>query len=203
MKSVIVILGLIVLMLAGLSLVIRWQNAATQTAENLSSADAPLAQALAAVVAKSPVAPRGPLAPEIVGETWLNSPALAPSDLRDKVVLVEFWTFDCINCQNALPHIRALYQKYQNQGLMVIGVHSPELAFERELGNVKSAIQTQNIPYPIVIDNDFKIWNSFKVMAWPTWYVLDKQGAIRYSHVGEGAYDETDRTIAALLKEKS
>ncbi len=145
--------------------------------------------------------PRGPIAPEISSDTWLNSPPLAASDLRGKVVLVEFWTFDCINCRNTIPYVESWYNQYHAQGLVVIGVHSPEFAYEHDATNVKQAIQDLKIPYPVALDNDFKTWNSYRVYAWPTWFILDKQGVIRFSHIGEGAYAESERAIVQLLKQ--
>jgi thiol-disulfide isomerase/thioredoxin len=156
----------------------------------------------ASTVANANPAPaRGPIAPDIVSDTWLNSPPLSAEQLRGKVVLVEFWTFDCINCRNTISYIRALYEKYRDRGLVVVGVHTPELSFERELANVKAAIKDQNIAYPVAIDNDSKNWNAFNVWAWPTWFILDKQGAIRFTHVGEGAYAESEQIITQLLEE--
>ena len=145
--------------------------------------------------------PQAPLAPEIVSNLWLNSKPLSPQDLRGHVVVVEFWTFDCINCRDVIPSVRSWHEKYANQGLIVVGVHSPEFAYEKETDGVQRAIKELNIPYPVALDNDFKIWNSFNVWAWPSWFILDKQGRIRFSHVGEGAYEESEQTIQQLLKE--
>ena len=192
---------LVVMLLAILSIFLHQEGAPSQALARAAGvlAYAPQADALPADAMSS--APRGPLAPEIVSDTWLNSAPLAAGDLRGKVTVVEFWTFDCINCRNTIPQVRNWYDKYHAQGLVVIGVHSPELSFEHDVTNVKNAIVDLKIPYAVAIDNDFKNWNSFRVWAWPTVFILDKQGAIRLTHVGEGAYAEAEQTIAELLKE--
>jgi thiol-disulfide isomerase/thioredoxin len=201
MKPVIGIVLLIIMLLAILSLVLHQEGASNQTLEFTQGAPADPSQTNVQPVDAGPVAARGPLAPEIVSATWLNSAPLAARDLRGKVTVVEFWTFDCINCRNTLPYVRGWYDMYHDQGVVVIGVHSPELSFEYELENVKSAIQDLHIAYPVAIDNDFKNWNAYHVWAWPTVFILDKQGAIRFTHVGEGAYAEAEQTITSLLKE--
>lgn len=197
MRLAIASAGLVVILLALASISVKWLVPTFQAGANGSANAVKLGQP-ASAAAKAELPP-GPNAPAIVSDTWLNSAPLTPQELRGKVVLVEFWTFDCINCQHTIPYIRALYVKYRAEGLVVIGVHSPELPFEHDLGNVKQAIHDQDIPYPVAIDNDMRIWKAFSVRAWPTWYVLDQQGQIRFSHVGEGAYDETDQAIAELL----
>ncbi len=140
-------------------------------------------------------------APAISSATWLNSSPLTQNDLRGKVVVVEFWTFACYNCQNTLPYIKSWDQKYRGQGLVVIGVHTPELSFERDVSNVRQAIKDYGIQYPVAVDGDYSNWNRYHVAAWPTWFIIDKEGYIRYSHVGEGDYSGSERTIAALLQE--
>lgn len=132
---------------------------------------------------------------------WLNSPPLSAQALRGKVVLIDFWTFACINCQRALPYVRAWYEKYKDQGLVVIGVHSPELAFERKTGNVKRAVADLGLRYPIAIDNDFAIWRSFSNQYWPANYFVDAQGRIRFHHFGEGEYEHSEQVIRQLLDE--
>jgi thiol-disulfide isomerase/thioredoxin len=131
---------------------------------------------------------------------WFNSPRLTPSSLAGKVVLVDFWTYTCINWLRTLPYIRAWSQKYQ-QGLVVIGVHTPEFAFERNVDNVRRAVQQMKIEYPIVIDNDYSIWRAFKNQYWPALYFLDPRGRIRQHHFGEGEYERSERAIQRLLSE--
>lgn len=141
-------------------------------------------------------------APEIKGDVWLNtSGPLQPSDLRGKVVLVDMWTFECINCQHILPSVRSWHEKYAPQGLVVIGNHFPEFAYESELTNLKQAIQDQNIPFAVVQDNQGINWRAFNTHAWPSLYLIDKEGRIRYTHIGEGAYQETEAAIQTLLQE--
>ncbi len=141
-------------------------------------------------------------APELQGGTqWLNSPALNLSDLRGKVVLVDFWTYSCINCLRTLPYLKAWDEKYRSQGLVIIGVHSPEFAFEKSTENVQRAIREYGIQYPVAMDNDFKIWNAYRNEYWPAHYLIDAHGVIRQQHFGEGAYAETEQMIQALLQE--
>lgn len=143
-------------------------------------------------------------APEITGIThWLNSPPLKLSDLRGKVVLVDFWTFGCINCVNTLPQITKLHEKYKNQGLIIIGVHSPEFAFEKSTDNVATAIKRYGITYPVAQDNNFATWNAYHNRFWPAQYIVDKNGKIFFEHAGEGAYGEIEQTIQTLLKENN
>ncbi|MDM0086590.1 MULTISPECIES: cytochrome c biogenesis protein DipZ [unclassified Variovorax] len=132
---------------------------------------------------------------------WLNSEPLATEQLRGKVVLVDFWTYSCINCLRALPYVRAWAQKYQDQGLVVIGVHAPEFAFEKDVGNVRKAVQDLQIDYPVAIDNDFTVWRAFKNQYWPAHYFIDAKGNIRYHHYGEGEYDKSEQVIQQLLAE--
>ncbi len=143
----------------------------------------------------------GTLPPFPKGATWLNSPPLSRDQLWGKVVLVDIWTYSCINCLRTLPHVRAWASKYKDHGLVVIGVHSPEFAFERDLGNVRAAVRKLGLTYPVVIDNNFAIWKSFNNRYWPAFYFIDSQGRIRHSHFGEGAYDTSERTIQELLRE--
>ena len=140
-------------------------------------------------------------APELATGDWINSKPVMLSDLRGRVVLVEFWTFGCINCRNTLPYVKNLDDRYREKGLTVIGVHSPEFDEEREVENVRREVSSLGIRYPVVTDNDYKTWNAYKVEAWPTTFLLDKQGRIRWTHVGEGGYDEAERLIQKLLAE--
>jgi cytochrome c biogenesis protein CcdA/thiol-disulfide isomerase/thioredoxin len=132
---------------------------------------------------------------------WLNSPPLTAQGLKGKVVLVDFWTYSCINCLRTLPYVKAWAEKYRDQGLVVIGVHAPEFAFERDVGNVTKAMKDLGINYPVAIDNDYKIWRAFNNEYWPAHYFADAQGRIRYHHFGEGNYAESERVIQQLLRE--
>ncbi|MCP2065571.1 UNVERIFIED_ORG: cytochrome c biogenesis protein CcdA/thiol-disulfide isomerase/thioredoxin [Pseudomonas reinekei] len=132
---------------------------------------------------------------------WLNSPPLDAQALKGKVVLVDFWTYSCINCLRSLPYVKAWAEKYRDQGLVVIGVHAPEFAFERDVNNVTKAMKDLGIHYPVAIDNEFKIWRAFNNEYWPAHYFADAQGRIRYHHFGEGAYAESERVIQQLLRE--
>jgi thiol-disulfide isomerase/thioredoxin len=133
--------------------------------------------------------------------TWLNSPPLTTEQLRGKVVLVDFWTYSCINCIRTLPHVRAWAEKYRAQGLVVIGVHTPEFGFEKDTSNVRKAVQRFKIDYPIAVDSEHRIWNTFRNNAWPVFYIADAQGVVRARLVGEGNYDKAERTIQSLLAE--
>ncbi|MCL4389863.1 MAG: cytochrome c biogenesis protein DipZ [Patescibacteria group bacterium] len=146
-------------------------------------------------------------APDFVGGTnWLNLPAgrqaLTLADLKGKVVLVDFWTYTCINCIRTLPHVTAWYDKYHDQGLVVIGVHTPEFAFEHDTSNVAAAIKQYNIHYPVIQDNNYAIWNAYNNQYWPAEYLLNQQGQIVHTHFGEGEYDQTEELIQQLLKVK-
>ena len=151
--------------------------------------------------AKSDLPVEGTL-PSLAGATtWLNSPPLTPESLKGKVVLVDFWTYSCINCLRSLPYVHAWAEKYKDQGLVVIGVHAPEFAFEKNLANVKKAVADLKIDYPVAIDNDYAIWRGFKNEYWPADYIIDAQGRIRDHQFGEGGYDGTEHSIQLLLAE--
>lgn len=140
--------------------------------------------------------------PPLTGATqWFNSPPLTPEMLRGKVVLVDFWTYSCINCLRTLPYLKAWNQKYRDQGLMIIGVHTPEFAFEKDARNVKQAIHDLGVTYPVAMDNQYVIWNAYQNQYWPAHYLVDMNGKIRHQHFGEGAYQETELMIQTLLKE--
>jgi thiol-disulfide isomerase/thioredoxin len=132
---------------------------------------------------------------------WLNSPPLSPEELRGKVVLVDFWTYTCINWLRTLGYVRAWAEKYEAQGLVVVGVHTPEFPFEREVDNVRWAIADMNVRYPVALDPDYGVWQAFSNHYWPAVYVADTEGHIRYHHYGEGAYDECERVIQELLRD--
>jgi thiol-disulfide isomerase/thioredoxin len=140
--------------------------------------------------------------PELAGATaWLNSKPLTRKALHGKVVVVDFWTYSCINCLRALPYINAWYQHYKDSGLVIIGVHSPEFAFEKDAGNVRNAVQKFGIKYPVAIDSDFALWKAFNNKFWPAHYFIDAEGKIRGHHFGEGKYERSERTIRKLLVE--
>jgi thiol-disulfide isomerase/thioredoxin len=140
--------------------------------------------------------------PELNGATgWLNTPPLTREALRGKVVLVDFWTYSCINCLRALPYIRAWAEKYKDHGLVVLGVHAPEFAFEKDPGNVKKAVADLGVTYPVALDSNLAIWQAFNNQYWPAHYFIDSEGRIRAHHFGEGDYDASERTIQTLLKE--
>lgn len=132
---------------------------------------------------------------------WLNSPALSKESLRGKVVLVDFWTFDCINCQHSIPYVNAWAKKYEKDGLVVIGVHTPEYPYERVIDNVRKNVEKLGLNYPIAIDNNYAIWRAFGNQYWPAHYLIDAQGQIRYTHFGEGSYDTQEQVIQQLLNE--
>ncbi len=141
-------------------------------------------------------------APSLDGAVeWLNSKPLTTEELRGKVVLVDFWTYSCINCIRTIPYTKAWAEKYADQGLVVIGVHAPEFAFEKKIDNVKSAIGDFKIGYPVAVDNDYKIWRAFENSYWPAAYLIDAKGQIRYHHFGEGNYGRTEKAIQDLLRE--
>jgi thiol-disulfide isomerase/thioredoxin len=130
---------------------------------------------------------------------WLNSPPLTAAGVRGKVVLIDFWTYSCINWIRQLPYVRAWAEKYKDQGLVVIGVHTPEFAFEKSLDNVRRAAKDMKVDYPIAIDNDYAIWRALRNSAWPALYFVDAQGRIRHHHLGEGEYEQSERIIQQLL----
>jgi len=145
---------------------------------------------------------QGPKAPEIISNgQWFNSPPLQISNLSNQVILLDFWTYSCINCQRTLPYLKAWNEKYQDKGLTIIGVHSPEFEFEKQAKNVQQAINDFNLTYPIVQDNDFATWKAYSNRYWPAKYLIDRNGYIRYTHFGEGEYNETEQAIQELLGE--
>jgi cytochrome c biogenesis protein CcdA/thiol-disulfide isomerase/thioredoxin len=147
------------------------------------------------------LADEGPM-PELSGAVgWLNSPPLTTKSLRGKVVVIDFWTYSCINCLRALPYVEGWSAKYKDAGLVVIGVHTPEFAFEKERSNVEKAVRDLHITYPVAIDSDYKIWEAFNNQYWPAHYFIDGKGRIRAHHFGEGNYAESERVIQELLKE--
>lgn len=141
--------------------------------------------------------------PDLSGAVaWLNSPPLNHDQLNGHVVLVDFWTYSCINCLRSTPYVRAWAEKYKDSGLIVIGVHTPEFAFEKDLDNVRRAVSDLKITYPVALDNDYKIWKAFSNSYWPADYLVDATGRVRHHHFGEGKYGETEQEIQDLLKER-
>ncbi|WP_448108364.1 cytochrome c biogenesis protein DipZ [Pseudomonas azerbaijanoccidentalis] len=132
---------------------------------------------------------------------WLNSPELTNESLKGKVVLVDFWTFDCINCKHTLPYVKDWAKKYEKDGLVVIGVHTPEYGFERIIDNVKDKVKEYGITYPVAIDNNYAIWRNFDNQYWPAHYLIDAKGQVRFTHFGEGRYDTQEKMIQQLLEE--
>lgn len=143
--------------------------------------------------------------PELNNEVWLNSEPLKLADLHGKVVIVEFWTFGCINCIHVIPSLREWHTKYADDGLVIIGVHTPEFGYEQDLDNVKEALVRLDVPYAVAIDNDWQTWRSYKKpfnqRYWPSKYFIDKAGNVRHIHIGEGRYDQQEEIIQALLAE--
>ena len=141
-------------------------------------------------------------APELTNEVWLNTETpLRLADLAGKVVLLDMWTFGCINCQHVIPSLRGWHEQYKAQGLVVIGNHFPEFSYEADLENLKKAVKLLDVPYAVDQDNDGDTWRAFENHYWPTLYLIDKRGHIRYRHIGEGSYTETEAAIQELLKE--
>jgi peptide-methionine (R)-S-oxide reductase len=142
------------------------------------------------------------MAPDFAAGTWINSEPLTLKGLRGRVVLIDFWTFGCYNCRNTLPFLKQSHERYKDKGLTIVGVHSPEFAAERQAETVRRQVASLGIKYPVVTDNDYKTWDAYKVGAWPTVVLVDKAGRVRWTHVGEGAYDEAEKMIQTLLAEE-
>ena len=178
-------------------------NDAVTTAQTTTATDAAAAPAMmrAAASVEAPLPVEGELPPLSGAIQWLNSSPLTAQDLRGKVVLVDFWTYSCINCLRSLPYVKAWAQKYRDQGLVVIGVHAPEFAFERNVDNVKRATHDLGIDYPVAIDNNYAIWRAFGNQYWPAHYFIDAKGQIRFHHFGEGDYAHSEQVIQQLLAE--
>ena len=144
---------------------------------------------------------KAPAAPDISDGLWINSEPLTLKSLRGRVVLIEFWTFACYNCRNTVPIVKKWDAQYRDKGLTIIGVHTPESDLERNVDDVRREVGALGIKYPVVTDNDYSTWKAYGVEAWPTLFLLDKQGRVRWTHVGEGAYDETEEVIKKLIAE--
>jgi thiol-disulfide isomerase/thioredoxin len=181
-----------------------WLNVILVSA--IAAAIVPLTQCKSMTQPMAPTAVQVPLEgelPSLGGATaWLNSPPLTPAGLRGKVVLVDFWTYSCINWRRTLPYLRAWAEKYKDQGLVVIGVHSPEFAFEKTVDNVRWAANDMRIDYPIAVDSDHVIWRAFNNEYWPALYFVDARGNIRHHQFGEGEYQESEIVIQQLLTEE-
>lgn len=184
--------GLLALILVGCSAQQEVASAPNQAQPQMEDSNMPKAASL----------PDLGIAPELTNDVWLNVDApLRLADLRGKVVLIDMWTFGCINCQHVIPSLKDWYSKYADQGLVIIGNHYPEFSYERNLENVKNAVANDGIEYAVAQDNDGATWRAYKNHYWPTLYLIDKQGHIRYVHIGEGQYAKTEKNIQALLAE--
>jgi thiol-disulfide isomerase/thioredoxin len=142
-----------------------------------------------------------PVAPAFADGTWINSDSLSIEKLRGRVVLIEFWTFGCYNCRNTLPAVREWDTRYRDRGLTIVGVHTPETSSEYRIDNVRREVLSLGVKYAIVTDNDYQTWKAYGVEGWPTIFVLDKHSRIRWLHVGEGSYNDTENVIKTLLAE--
>ncbi len=185
---------------AGAGTAVALGNRLKQETAGSAIAPASPAPAPASPTELATVPPVGKSLPEFQGiSQWLNSAPLTVADLRGSVVLIQFWTFACINCQRTLPYIVQWHQRYAAQGLKVIGIHTPEFAFERDVNTIKQALQKHNITYPVPVDSGFQTWQAYRNEYWPHLFLADRQGALRYDHIGEGAYETTEQTIRQLL----
>ncbi len=174
---------------------IAWALAATLCLSTIAAPAITKAQEPPSIVGSSPLG-------GLSGATgWINSKPLTAKDLKGKVVLVDFWTYSCINCLRAVPYVRAWADKYKDSGLVVIGVHTPEFDFETQTTNVQKAIDKFGITYPVALDSNHAIWNAFHNEYWPAHYFIDAKGKVRYEHFGEGEYDQSERWIQELLNE--
>ena len=173
------------------------------TQEQTPSLPAPLATKSATANANRKVGGAvGDLAPEFGGiEAWINSGPLTMEELRGSVVLIDFWTYACINCINTFPFLKQMYARYAGDGLVIVGVHSPEFEYEKEYDNVVKATRDDALVWPVAQDNDFVTWRRYNNRYWPSEYLVDKDGVVRYIHFGEGAYAETENVIRELLAE--
>jgi thiol-disulfide isomerase/thioredoxin len=180
--------------------------APTSAGAGQSSAAQPAAAAAPTAAPAPKPRPSGPAAPGFDGGgAWINSAPLKLADLgaQGKVVLVDFWTFECYNCRNTLPYLKQWWEKYKDQGLVIVGVHTPEFDSERVLANVQGAVKEQEISWPVVQDNDYTIWRAYGNHYWPHFYLVDERGQIIYDHIGEGGYEQTDAQIAVALAARS
>ncbi|WP_235401765.1 cytochrome c biogenesis protein/redoxin [Enterobacter quasiroggenkampii] len=194
-------LAAVVLNATGMTSLLKGANGVT---DHLETALLNLAKPTTATVKLQPVAiaePSSQLPPLSGGTGWINGDPVTSESLRGKVVLIDFWTWDCINCQHTLPHVQEWATKYQSQGLVVIGVHTPEYPWEKPLSSVKNAVKKWQLPYRVVTDNNYQIWNAFGNQYWPAHYYFDAKGQLRYTAFGEGDYAQQEKVIQQLLKE--
>ncbi|MGX5862037.1 cytochrome c biogenesis protein/redoxin [Enterobacter cloacae] len=197
----VVMLATVAFNATGMTSVLKGANG---VADRLENSLLTLAKPATAPVKLQPVVMTEPSSqlPSLSGGTgWVNGDPVTSDSLRGKVVLIDFWTWDCINCQHTLPHVRDWAQKYQAQGLVVIGVHTPEYPWEKPLSSVQKAVTKWKLPYRVVTDNNYKIWNAFGNQYWPAHYYFDAKGQLRYTSFGEGNYDQQEKVIQQLLKE--
>jgi thiol-disulfide isomerase/thioredoxin len=199
--SIITIIGLVVASLAIVAIA-KYQRVVPPAITHALSAATGTNGGLADVEADMLIAAaKAGAAPEFAKGTWINSDSLTLDKLRGRVVVVEFWTFGCYNCRNTLPSIKDWDARYRDRGLTIVGVHTPETESEYSFESVRREVPALGIKYPVVTDNDYQTWKAYGVEAWPTIFVLDKQGRIRWEHVGEGRYEETEGVIKTLLAE--
>ena len=145
----------------------------------------------------------GQPAPEIKkSDVWINSAPLTMASLKGKVVVVDFWAFDCPYCAEAMPHIQDLHTKYEKNGLVIIGVHTPRIDYEKDITRVKEAVTRKGIKFPVVVDNKYDIWSDYLCSTWPSQFVIDREGIIQFSHSGTGRYDEMEKVVQKLLNKK-
>lgn len=181
---------------------VAWRNHPTRRYLPATLAILGIAAAPFALIALLGESTTSSVAPEIIGiQSWLNSEPLTLAGLRGKVVLVDFWTYTCINCLRTIPHLNGWYQRYRDDGLVVIGVHSPEFAFERDPERVERETRRLGIVYPVAVDSDKKTWGAYRNQYWPHKYLIDRGGNIRFTQIGEGGYVETEAHIRELLAE--
>lgn len=194
---------IVVLLVVVLSIILLEKTKVSPS--SLSSLSAPVSRESSSATISQPQLKDGkyPLAPELEGIVgYINTPeGTKIKDFQGKVVLVDFWTYSCINCIRTFPYLNSWYEKYHDNGLVIIGVHTPEFEFEKEKENVIGATKRYNITYPVVQDNNYATWNAFKNRYWPRKYLIDKDGYIRFDHIGEGRYEETEKQIQQLLAE--
>lgn len=197
----VVMLATVAFNATGMTSVLKGANG---VADRLENSLLTLAKPATAPVKLQPVVMTEPSSqlPSLSGGTgWVNGDPVTSDSLRGKVVLIDFWTWDCINCQHTLPHVRDWAKKYQSQGLVVIGVHTPEYPWEKPLASVQKAVTKWQLPYRVVTDNNYKIWNAFGNQYWPAHYYFDAKGQLRYTSFGEGNYEQQEKVIQQLLKE--
>jgi thiol-disulfide isomerase/thioredoxin len=200
--------GIGLVLVAGLVAAVRWPRP-SPVSQPAATPAPQISAAAAAHAAAQPETRRdvlldarsAGLAPQFAAGEWINSGPVKLEALRGRVVLVDFWTFGCYNCRNTLPALKRLDDAYRARGLTIIGVHSPEFDREKKIENVRREVASLGINYPVVTDNDYETWRAYSVEAWPTVVILDKRGRIRFTHIGEGLYDEQESVIKQLLAE--